>query len=99
MSSILQIHKELEKKEYANSPVGKLEKQIRQFYDGLTTTGQKLPETVAKQVYDLRDENEKKHKEYIDYTLKRDKEAVDDLLINSFTKELEILNNWKQNDN
>ena len=96
---VIQIQKEIEKKEYANSPVGKLEREMTKFYDEMKVTGKALPEDVAKKIYDIRDENEKKHKEYIDMTLQRDKDAINELLINSFTRELEIINNWKkQND-
>lgn len=94
---VLNLHKQIEKKEYANSPVGKLERQMTAFYDDMKLSKKVLPEEVAKQIYDIRDENEKKHKEYIDYTLQRDKEAVDALLIDSFTRELEVINNWKKN--
>lgn len=93
---VLQLHKEIEKKEYANSPVGKLERQMTAFYDEMFLAKKALPEDVAKQIYDIRDENEKKHKEYIEYTLQRDRDAVNAILIDSFTRELEIINNWKK---
>lgn len=96
--SLLSIHKELEKKQYAESPLGKLERKLHDFYDEMVLRKEALPEDIAKQVYDIRDKNEKDQKDYIDMTLKRDKEAVGKMLFDTFTKELEILNNYKKHD-
>jgi hypothetical protein len=94
--SSLTIHKEILKKEYAESPIGKMEREITKFYDELVLKGEKLPEDIAKQVYDLRDLHEKKQMDYIDESQKRDRDAVDAMLMEAFTKELEILNNFNK---
>lgn len=91
--SVLTIHKEIEKKKYAESPLGKLERKITSIYDDMILKKEALPENVAKQIYDLRDQHERDEKDYIDMTLKRDKEAVDKMLFDVMTKELEILIN------
>lgn len=92
--TLLTIEKEIIKKEYEKSPLGIIEKELRKVYDGYTLTGTALPEDVAKQVYDIREENEKKTGEYIETRLKHDREAVDNLLLEAMTKELELLNNF-----
>lgn len=96
MSSTLTIHKEIEKKAYAQSPLGKLERQLTKFYDGLKLSNKALPEDVAKQIYDIRDKHEKDQMDYIDMTLKRDKEANEKMLFDSFTKELEVINKYQK---
>mgnify|MGYP001609316727 CR=1 FL=1 len=92
MPTALSIHKEIEKKKYAESPIGLKEKSLRKIYDSLTLKNEKLPEEVAKKVYDVRDENEKWQMEYIRKTNLEHKEAVDAKLLESMTKELDILN-------
>lgn len=87
----LSIHKEIEKKAYAESPLGKAEREITKVYDSLTLSGKKLPEDVSKQIYDLRDENEKWQLAYIERTNREHKEAINNKLLESMTKELEIL--------
>jgi hypothetical protein len=89
----LTIQKEIQKKEYEQSPLGKLDRQIHKIYDDMILHKEALSEPVAKQIYDLRDKHEKEEQAYIDMTLKRDKDAVDKMLFDTFTKELEILNN------
>lgn len=93
---MLTIQKERLKKEYAKSPLGLIEKQLRDFYDSLVVKGQKLPEDYAKQVYDIREDNEKRVGEYVETRLKHDREAVDDFLLDAMTRELEVLNNFNK---
>ena len=95
---MLSIYKELEKKKYAESPLGKIERKIHQFYDDMILHKESLPEPIAKQIYDLRIKHEQDEKDYIDMTLKRDKEATEKMLFDTFTKELEILDNYKKHD-
>jgi len=89
--SALTIHKEILKKEYAESPLGKIERELTKIYDGMKLSGQALPEDVAKDIFDVRDENEKWQMNYIDERLKLDREAVDSKLLESMSKELDIL--------
>lgn len=89
--SILSIHKEIEKRKYAESDLGKAEKELGKIYDSLKIKNSKLPEDIAKKIYDIRDENEKWQTEYIERTNREHKEAVDGKLLESMTKELEIL--------
>jgi hypothetical protein len=89
--SVLTIHKEIERKEYAASPLGKLEKVIGEIYREMQLKKEALPEDLAKQVYDIREENEKWQMQYIDDRLKADREAVDSKLLESMTRELAIL--------
>lgn len=96
MTSVLTIHKEIQKKEYAQSPLGKLERELTKFYDDLKLHKKVLPEEFSKEIYDIRDANEKAQIEYIDMTLKRDKEAVNKMLFDSMTKELEVINKYKK---
>lgn len=96
--SLLTIHKEIEKKEYAKSPLGLIEKELGNFYAELKKFGTTLPEDVAKQIYDIRDENEKAQIKYIEDSQRRDREYVDNLLLEAMTKEMTILNKYK-NDN
>lgn len=93
--SLLTIEKEYLKKEYEKSPLGIIEKKLRAFYDNLYVTGNKLDEETSKKVSDIRDENEKRVQEYIDTRLKLDREAVDSFLLESMTKELELIENKK----
>lgn len=95
--NMLSIHKEMEKKEYAESPLGKIEKQLRNFYEGVEIKKwEKLPEHLAEQVFEIREENEKKQLEYIDQANKKHKQFVDEMLLEAMTKELEIIK--KHND-
>lgn len=89
--NVLSIHKELEKKQYAESPLGKAEREMTKIYDALKLSGKALSEDVAKKIYDVRDENEKWQLEYIERTNREHKEAVDGKLLESMTKELNIL--------
>lgn len=89
--SILTIHKEMEKKEYAKSPLGKVEKELGQIYDAMRLKNEALPEDIAKQIYDVRDDNEKWQMKYIEDRLKADREAVDAKLLESMSSELDIL--------
>jgi hypothetical protein len=89
--SVLTIHKEMERKEYAASPLGKIEKTIGEIYRDMQLKKLALPEDLAKQVYDIREENEKWQMNYIDERLKKDREAVDAKLLESMSRELDIL--------
>jgi hypothetical protein len=89
--SVLTIHKEIERKEYAASSLGKLEKVIGEIYREMQLKKEALPENIAKEVYDIREENEKWQMQYIDDRLKADREAVDSKLLESMTRELAIL--------
>jgi len=93
--SILTIHKEILKKEYAHSPLGKLEKQLGDFYTEMQRKKEKLPEEIAEQIYNIRDENEKAMMKYVEDSQKRDKEEVDKLLFGAMSKEMEIINKYK----
>lgn len=92
--SVLTIEKEILKKEYEKSPLGQIEKKLRAFYDGMVTKGEVLPEEIAKKVYDIREENEKRTMEYVDDRLKQDRETVDNFLLDAMTREEEVLNNF-----
>lgn len=92
--SILTIHKEIEKQAHAKSPLGQLEKKLRTFYDSMVMKREKLPEHLAKEIYNIREENEKRTMEYIDERLKKDRDAVDEFLMDAMTRELEIINKY-----
>lgn len=96
MTSALTIHKEIEKKAYAESPIGKLERKLTKFYDGMKLGNKVLPEEFAKQIYDIRDQHEKDQMSYIDMTLKRDKDATEKMLFDTFTKEIEVINKYQK---
>ena len=93
--SILTIQKEILKKEYAKSPLGILEKNIGEFYVEMNRKKKKLPEDVAKQIYDIRDGNEKAVMKYIEDSQKRDREAVDSLLLEAMSKEWDLITKHK----
>lgn len=93
--SILTINKEIERKAYFETPLGKVEKALRKFYDELKLKSSKLPEDVAKQVYDIRDANEKAITEYMAKASKEHREAVDKLLFDAMSKELELVTNYQ----
>lgn len=97
---MLTLHKEILKKEYAESPLGKLEKKLRKFYDECKVYKKyELPEDIAEQIYNIREENEKEQLAYIDESQKRDREKVDEILFKSMSQEWEIINNFlKKND-
>ena len=92
---MLSLHKEILKKEYEQSPLGKIEKELRKYYEGVELKKyDKLPEDLAEQVFDIREENEKAQLDYIEQANKRHKEAVDEMLLTAMTKELEIIRNF-----
>lgn len=91
MPNVLSIHREIEKKAYAESPLGKVERALTKIYDGLKLDQKKLPEDVSKQIFDVRDENEKWQLEYIERTNREHKDAINAKLLESMTRELEIL--------
>jgi len=88
------IAKEIEKEAYAKSPIGLAERRITKFYDGMKLKGQALPEDIAKKIYNVRDENEKWQLEYIEQTTKQHRIDVDNKLLESFNKELEIIDEY-----
>lgn len=87
MKSILNIHKEIIKKEYEKSPLGQMEKKLRRFYE----SGEVLSEEAAKLIFDIRREHEKKQEEYIELTNKQHREETDKMLFDAWTKELAII--------
>lgn len=93
--SILTINKEIEKKAYLETPLGKVEKALRKFYDDLKLKNSKLPEDVAKQVYDIRDANEQAIKDYMDRSNKEHRESIDNFLLQAMSKELELVTNYQ----
>ena len=91
LKSGLTIHKEIQKKEYEKSPLGKVERALTKIYDKMRLENKALPENIAKKVYDTRDENEKWQMKYVDDRTRADREAVDEKLLESMSKELDIL--------
>lgn len=96
--SYLTIQKELAKKEYEKTPVGIAEKKMRKLYDTIYLKKIEVPEDVLKQRDEVREKHEKKYGEYVEKATKRDKEnwkndrdAVDKMLLESFTKEISLL--------
>lgn len=89
--SILTLEKEVLKKEYAKSPLGIAEKKLRSLYDGYQLSGYRPVEETMKQVDEIRTENERRVQEYVDLRQKTDKEAIDDMLLEAFTKEITLL--------
>lgn len=94
MKSILSIHKEILRKEYAKSPLGLLEKRLTQIHTLLMMNKHPIPEEIIEQINDIRDENEKQQLEYIERTEKENREAVDSMLQKSMEKEVELLENY-----
>lgn len=92
--SNLTLYKEILKKEHESSELGIAEKKIRTFYDSLILKGERLPENLARLVYQIREENEQKQLDYIKASQQRDREAIDVMLLESFNKELEILSTY-----
>lgn len=97
MKSILSIHKEILKKEYAKSPLGIIERKLREFYVEMERSKKQLPEEYAKKIFDIRNNNEVAQSKYVEDSLKRDREAVDKMLLEAMEQELEIINNYKSN--
>ena len=94
--SILTVHKEILKKDHAKSPLGILEKNIASFYQEMEKAGKKFPEDIAEKVYDVRDGNEKAVQKYIEDSQRRDREYVDNLLLEAMTKEWNIILSYKR---
>lgn len=92
----LTIQKEIQKKEHEKTPLGQVEKKLRNFYDNLLVKGEKLPEYLAKQIYDLRDEHESKQLKYIEDTEKEQAIAVDKMLYDTMSSELTLLEKYVQ---
>lgn len=95
--SILTIHKEMEKKAFSETEMGKLEKKLRTFYDNLVTKSTPLPEEYAKQIYDIRVNHEQKQMDYIKESQVRDAKAIDEMLMDAFTKEVAIIEDYQSN--
>lgn len=95
MKSGLTIHKEIQKAEYAKSPLGQLEKKLGKFYQDLLLKREKLPEDIAKKVYDIRDAHEKAQTQYIEDSQRRDREAVDAMLFDAMNKEWNLLEQYQ----
>lgn len=89
--SVLTIHKEYIKAEYAKSPLGKLEKKLRAFYDKINLKQITLTQAEIDAINKIRTENEEWNTAYIERTEKEQREAVDAKLLEAFTAELKIL--------
>ena len=94
MKSVTTLHRELLKKDYAASPLGIAEKKISKFYEDMVAKSQALPEEIAKKVYDIREANEKAQMDYIERSQRENREMVDSLLLDSFTKEIAVLEDY-----
>lgn len=95
MPTALSIQKRLIRDEYNKSPIGQAEKKLKGLYDAMVLNGQKLPEDIAKIVFELRDKNEKAQMSYIEEAQKRDREAIDSMLMESFNEEIKILEDYQ----
>lgn len=93
-NSALGIHKEILRQEYAKTEVGKAEAKLKEFYGNLKKKGEALPEEIAEQVYNIREANEQAQLEYIKQSEKENREKVDQILLDSFNKEIAILENY-----
>jgi hypothetical protein len=91
---MLTIHREIEKKEYEKSVLGQLEKRIRNFYDEMILKKKQMPEDLAKEIYDIRDSQEKRYMEYIDMRNVEDRKAIDSMLEDAFNKELAVIDKY-----
>jgi len=105
--SITAIHKEIEKKEYDKTALGKAEKEMRKFYDAFALGRIKMDDELQKTISDIREENskamEESSKDYNsridtirkehDALVKEARETIDGMLLNAMNKELLILNN------
>lgn len=98
MSSVLSIHKEIEKKKYAESPLGKVERKLTKIYDALKLSSKQLPEDIAKEIYEIRDDNENwnlitvdKYAKIIQDINEKHRDEVDAKLLEAMSKELDIL--------
>lgn len=89
--SHLTIQKELIKEAYSKSPLGVMERRLNEIHDTLYLGGKEAPEDVLKEIDKIRTENEKKQIEYIEFRLKTDREVIDDMLLESMTKEVALL--------
>ena len=98
MTNALTIQKEILKKEHDKTPNGIVEKKLRAIYDGLITKGEKLPEDICKDISDLRDIHENKQMDYLKERQRLDAIAVDKMLLETMTKELELIEKY-QKDN
>lgn len=96
---VLTIHRELEKENYRKSPLGQLEKKLNSFYKRMKEEGKSLPENLAKEIYDIREAQEKAYENYVNERIVKDREAVDNLLMEAFNKELEIINKYDEQGN
>lgn len=100
--SLLTIHKEIERKAYQESPLGKMEKKLRAFYDGvdLKTIPEPSKEFVG-QINAVRSQNEedqmafnKTISERIRAIEEEAREGVDKMLLDAMTKEWEIIDKY-----
>jgi type II secretory pathway component PulJ len=101
--SILTLHKEIEKAEYAKSPLGIVEKKLGKIYQDFRLKNDALPESVAKQVYDIREENEKwitqftaDNAEMIKKLQVEWRDEIDERLLKALSKELKIVEAFLQ---
>lgn len=88
---MLSIHKEIEKKNYSESPLGVVEKKLTRIYDDLRLQKEKFPEDLSKKIHDIRDANEKWQMKYIEDSLREQREKVDEKLLEAMTEELNLI--------
>lgn len=89
--SVISIHKEIEKEQHKKSPLGQVEAELGSIYNDLKAKNHVLPEVIAKQVYEIRDESEKAILAYIERTNREHKEANDAMLLSAMKRELKVL--------
>ena len=85
------IHKEIEKKEYAKSPLGIVERDLTKVYDELKIQGRKLPENLCREIYKIREDNEKWQMKFIEDSMIEQRKKVDEKLLESMTAELTLI--------
>lgn len=91
MTSALTIHKHILKREYEKSPLGQAEKKIRQHMDSIKLGRRDISDEDLKAISAIRNENEAKIEAYIKERNRLDREAIDNMLLESMSKELVIL--------
>lgn len=90
--SVTTIHREIQKREYAKSPLGLVEKELGEIINDLRTGKlPKLPEDISEKIYNIREQNEKVVPEYVKKRLQIDREYIDNLLFVAMSSELKIL--------
>lgn len=96
--STLTLNKEIAKEKYYATPLGQREKKIGKFYLLLETNKKKLPEKLAKKVFEIRAALEKDILAYVERTKKEHAEEESRLLTESFDKEIEVIDEFLKTD-